>query len=168
MAMNPCQKTGIIAQLALPRCVFFAFSGPETRLGRNPIPGVGLKSASWGACSVGVITRRAPLLFPEKFSSKLQSSGEWPGTVARARARQAEKQRRHAATLKVRNPSDQPDWLTEQVYREKIQPLLSGVTVPVLASALGISEPYAAEIRACRYLPHPRHWLTLARLVGFE
>jgi hypothetical protein len=29
-----------------------------------------------------------------------------------------------------------------------------------------ISEPYAAEIRAGRYLPHPRHWQTLARLVG--
>jgi len=70
---EPVSEKGIIAQLALPRCVFFAFSGPETRLGRNPISGVGLKSASWGACSVGVITRRAPLLFPEKFSSKRQS-----------------------------------------------------------------------------------------------
>ena len=45
---EPVSEKGIIAQLALPRCVFFAFSGPETRLGRNPIPGVGLKSAGWG------------------------------------------------------------------------------------------------------------------------
>ena len=31
---EPVSEKGIIAQLALPRCVFFAFSGPETRLGR--------------------------------------------------------------------------------------------------------------------------------------
>ncbi|HEX2715673.1 MAG TPA: helix-turn-helix transcriptional regulator, partial [Candidatus Acidoferrales bacterium] len=83
-----------------------------------------------------------------------------------ARARQAEKQRRHAAELKVWNPSHKPDWLTEETYREKIQPRLAGVTVTAIASTLGISEPYAAEIRAGRYIPHPRHWLALARLVG--
>ena len=45
---EPVSEKGIIAQLALPRCVFFAFSGPETRLGRNPIPGVGLKARAGG------------------------------------------------------------------------------------------------------------------------
>jgi hypothetical protein len=88
------------------------------------------------------------------------------GHSREARARQAEKQRRHAAELKAWNPSDNPDWLTEEFYREEIQPRLSGITVPALSSALGISEPYAAEIRAGRYLPHPRHWQTLAQLVG--
>lgn len=29
-----------------------------------------------------------------------------------------------------------------------------------------LSEPYATDIYAGRRLPHPRHWLTLARLVG--
>ena len=43
---------------------------------------------------------------------------------------------------------------------------LTGITVPFIASALGVSGPYAAEIRAGRCLPHPRHWQTLARLVG--
>jgi hypothetical protein len=64
------------------------------------------------------------------------------------------------------NPSEQPEWLTEEFYREKIQPRLSGVTVPAISSALGLSEPYAAQIRAGRYIPHPRHWCALARLVG--
>ena len=88
------------------------------------------------------------------------------GHSPEARARQSEKQRQHAAELKAWKPSDKPDWLTEDVYREKIQPRLDAITVPVIASALGISQPYAAEIRAGRYLPHPRHWLTLARLIG--
>jgi hypothetical protein len=34
-----------------------------------------------------------------------------------------------------------------------------------IASALGISEPYATDIRAGRRIPHPRHWMILARLV---
>ncbi len=111
--------------------------------------------------SCGVIFSRAGLI-------KAAQLGRVAGHGPEARARQAEKQRRHAAELKAWNPSDKPDWLTEKTYREKIQPRLSGVTVSVLASALGISQPYAAEIRAGRCLPHPRHWLSLARLAGVE
>ena len=92
--------------------------------------------------------------------------GRVAGHSPEARARQAEKQRRHAAEVKAWNPSDQPAWLTEEFYREKIQPRLSGVTVPALSSALGLSEPYAAEIRAGRQQPHPRHWQVLAKVVG--
>jgi hypothetical protein len=88
--------------------------------------------------------------------------GRVAGHSPKARAPQAEKQRRHAAEAKAWNPSDQPDWLTEEVYREKIQPRLARITVRAISSALGLSEPYAAEIRAGRQLPHSRHWLTLA------
>jgi CRISPR-associated protein Cas1 len=94
--------------------------------------------------------------------------GRVKGHSPEARARQAEKQRRHAAAVKSWNASDKPDWLTEQFYREKIQPRLLGVTVPAISSSLNISEPYAAEIRAGRYLPHPRHWLSLAALAGIK
>jgi hypothetical protein len=59
-----------------------------------------------------------------------------------------------------------PAWPTEKIYIEEIQPRLSTVTIAVIASTLGISEPYAAEIRAGRYRPHPRHWLKLAELGG--
>jgi len=56
--------------------------------------------------------------------------GRVAGHTPEARSKQAEKQRRHAAAVKAWNPSDQPDWLTEEVYREKIQPRLAGITVP--------------------------------------
>jgi len=92
--------------------------------------------------------------------------GRVKGHSAEARARQADKQRGHAVAVKSWNPSDKPDWLTEEVYREKIQPKLSAVTVRAISSKLGISDPYAAEIRAGRYLPHPRHWQILANLTG--
>jgi len=97
---------------------------------------------------------------------ELAKLGRLVGHCPEARARQAEKQRQHAAELKAWNTSDKPNWLTEEFYREKIQPRLSGITVPALSSALGLSEPYAAEIRAGRQLPHPRHWQTLALLVN--
>ena len=92
--------------------------------------------------------------------------GRVAGHSREARARQAEKQRRHAAAKRAWRPSDQPAWLDEQTYLQKIQPRLAGVTIPVIASALGLSEPYAAEIRAGRRRPHPRHWQTLARIIG--
>ncbi len=97
---------------------------------------------------------------------KAAQLGRVAGHSREARARQAEKQRRHAAAKRAWRPSDQPAWLDEQTYLQKIQPRLIGITVPFIASALSISEPYAAEIRAGRCLPHPRHWQTLARLVG--
>ena len=59
-----------------------------------------------------------------------------------------------------------PDWLNETTYRDKIQPRLTEVMVPVISTALGISGRYATEIRDGRRRPHQRHWEKLARLVG--
>jgi len=85
-----------------------------------------------------------------------------------AQESRAEKGRRHTAARWAWKPSNQPAWLNEQSYHEKIQPLLAGVTVRALASALGVSIPYASNIRSGKRHPHPRHWLTLARLVGID
>ena len=78
----------------------------------------------------------------------------------------AKTRRRHAAALKAWDPSTLPNWLTGQMYREKIQPRLAEVTVPAISKALGISGSYATDIRAGKRRPHPRHWERLARLVG--
>ena len=82
-----------------------------------------------------------------------------------AETSRAETQRRHSAAIHAWRPSELPEWLNEESYRTKIQPALAGITVPAIASALGISGPYATEIRAGKRRPHPRHWLALARLV---
>ena len=83
-----------------------------------------------------------------------------------AQARRAAARRRNAAAQRAWKETDQPAWLTEQVYREQIQPRLTGVSAPRLAAALGVSTPYAVDIRAGRRCPHLRHWGALARLVG--
>ncbi len=142
--------------------------GGPSRLPAEPAPrptaicricGAAITSGHRYCASCSVTVSREGLIEAAKL-------GRVAGHSREARARQAEAQRRHAAAKRAWQASSQPVWLDKDFYLRKIQPLLSGVTVPALASALGISEPYAAEIRAARYLPHRRHWQTLARLVG--
>jgi len=83
-----------------------------------------------------------------------------------ARARNSETQRRQNAALRNWNPTEKPSWLDETTYKERVQPKLSRIIVRRIASALSISEPYALRIRSRRCIPHPRHWIVLARLVG--
>jgi len=44
----------------------------------------------------------------------------------------------------------------------------SSVTIAAIASALGVPEPHAADIREGRRRPHRRHWHRLAQLVGYS
>jgi CRISPR-associated endonuclease Cas1 len=83
----------------------------------------------------------------------------------KAEALRSKTMRRQMAGRLSWNPADLPKWLTRKVYREKILPRLATYTVRVIASALGISNSYATDIRAGRRMPHPRHCLTLARMI---
>ena len=82
-----------------------------------------------------------------------------------AQARRAATRRRNARVQREWKSADQPAWLTEQAYVEQIQPRLSDVMASAIASALGVSRPYAVDIRAGRCRPHPRHWQALAELL---
>jgi hypothetical protein len=81
------------------------------------------------------------------------------------RSRRGQKQSLHRRAELAWNPENQPNWLTESFYIERIQPLLAELTVSSIALALDISIPYASEVRAGRNRPHPRHWLPLAQLL---
>lgn len=83
-----------------------------------------------------------------------------------AQAKHAETQRRHQAAKREWLSLPKPSWPTEATYVEKIQPALATVPISRLSSALGVSESYAADIRAGRHRPHPRHWRALAELGG--
>ena len=71
-------------------------------------------------------------------------------------------QRRHRAAQWEWLSAPKPGWLTEDAYVMKIQPWLTSVTISAISSTLGVSESYAADIRACRHRLHPRHWQALA------
>jgi len=83
-----------------------------------------------------------------------------------------EAQAKRAATKKINdrarsawNPSDQPSWLTERFYVDKIQPVLPSISGSQIAKSLGVSRVYANQIRKGR-MPHPRHWQALAQMSG--
>src|SRR6266567_4181561 len=82
-----------------------------------------------------------------------------------ALAKESETQRRHAKARSSWIGSSQPSRLTPELYSERIQPMLAGMSTSSIASRIGVSRWYAGRIRQ-GYRPHPRHWLALAELVG--
>jgi len=93
-------------------------------------------------------------------------SGRVVAQSQEAQTRRAETQRRHETGKRKWSRASLPTWLNDDTYAERIQPRLMRVTNGTIASALEVSMPYAADIRTGRRRPHPRHWRTLARLVG--
>jgi len=91
--------------------------------------------------------------------------GRIAGHAPEALAKSARAQREHAKARAQWDPASQPDWLTTEFYREKIQPLLARASNRTIASRIGVSRCYAGEIKR-GYIPHPRHWQELARLTG--
>jgi len=82
----------------------------------------------------------------------------------KARAKQGSTQRQHRKAQLSWSASSQPEWLTEEVYSQKIQPLLARMSNSAIASLIGVSGGYAGRIRQ-GYRPHPRHWQKLAESV---
>jgi hypothetical protein len=93
-------------------------------------------------------------------------SGHVAAQNLEAQARRLATKRRHDIARSGWLASSLPAWLTNETYAKKIQPGLARITVPSIASGIDVSEPYAADIRAGRRCPHPRHWQVLAKLVG--
>lgn len=87
---------------------------------------------------------------------------------ALSRARLSETQRRQTTACHRWNPADHPKWLTEEVYANQIRPRLANYSLSQIASAIGVSIPYASDIRRGGRRPHPRHWKALASLTAIE
>jgi len=82
-----------------------------------------------------------------------------------AQEKRANAQRKNAIAQHAWKTSDQPAWLTERFYMTKIQPLLAAMSASAIARHISVSRWYAGRIRE-GYRPHPRHWKSLAELVG--
>ena len=85
---------------------------------------------------------------------------------AAAQAKRSATKRRHDADRSAWKPSTLSSWLNEEAYRTKVLAGLAHVSVPAIATAIGVSEPYAADIRRGKRRPHPRHWQALAEICG--
>jgi hypothetical protein len=87
---------------------------------------------------------------------------------SKARAKRADTQRRNALAQHAWKESQQPAWLTDQVYSQRIQPQLAKISSSKIASAIGVTRCYAGNIRKGRFCPHPRHWQVLAKVAGLS
>ncbi len=120
------------------------------------------KEVAWGSshcafCAVEI--SRAKMV-------EVAKQGRIASKTPESRARLATTQRRQQSERWNWNPSSQPDWLTDDFYKNQIQPRLIKATLSQIASAIGVSIMYASDIRRGRRKPHPRHWNELARLTG--
>jgi CRISPR-associated endonuclease Cas1 len=82
-----------------------------------------------------------------------------------AQSKRAITQRANALAQHSWKASNQPAWLTETLYSERVQPVLASLSASVIARQISVSRWYAGRIRE-GYRPHPRHWQALAELVG--
>jgi len=81
-------------------------------------------------------------------------------------AKRSETMLQHRKNIREWRPSDLPEWLTRDVYVDRVQPALASVAKSRIRAALGVSEPYSSDIQQGKRVPHARHWQVLARLVG--
>src|ERR1022692_2235455 len=72
----------------------------------------------------------------------------------------------HAVANSWWDPSSLPSWLNEECYVQNIQQRLRTIKVREISETMHVSKPYAAQVRAGRRRPHPRHWQSLAQLAG--
>jgi len=141
--------------------------GREFRLEITPAPPPEKICSGCGATTRG--GRHCPKCGREVSREKLIELAKIGRIAARspeARTKQSATQRRHEVAKRAWRAAPTPAWPDEKTYTQLIQPRLTAVTISALASALDISESYAADIRAGRRRPHPRHWQALAKLAG--
>lgn len=71
--------------------------------------------------------------------------------------------KRKDATMRKKRwePASHPAWLTEEAYRQKVQPLLNRISTSGIATALTVTWAYAANLRKEKCLPYGRHWLNV-------
>jgi len=116
------------------------------------------RSKECARCAVGTATKT---MLDAARIGRLTANGP------EAQAKRAIKARKNALAQHSWKASDQPAWLTEELYEKAIQPRLANVPMSVIRSAIGVSKWYASKIRQ-GYRLHPRHWQTLAEVVGIR
>ena len=116
------------------------------------------QSTKCASCAVGDATKN--MLDAARIGRQTANGPE-------AQAKRSLKARKNALAQHSWNPSDQPKWLTPELFTQKIQPFLASVPMSAIRSTLGVSKWYASKIRQ-GYRPHARHWVALAAMAGIS
>ncbi|WP_423248027.1 CRISPR-associated endonuclease Cas1 [Tunturiibacter gelidiferens] len=97
--------------------------------------------------------------------TKVATEGRVVSHSSNAQGKRSKTQIANQTNIREWSPSDQPSWLTAEFYAEKVQPQISSLSCSEITRQLAVSRGYAGEIRQGR-VPHPRHWMSLAKLTG--
>lgn len=120
-------------------------------------------------CSfAGCICACAAQKVVDLFAGGVARSGRIAAHTAEAESRRSATQRGNALTRWEWQRSDDATGIDARIYDTQIQPQLKRLTNSAIASVIGVSLYYAAEIRRGRRRPHPRHWQRLAKMVGIS
>jgi CRISPR-associated protein Cas1 len=117
-------------------------------------------TAGYRFCKTCKITVTRPAMI------RAAEKGRLVAHTPEAEAKRAENRRRNVAAQKAWKATDVPSWLDLEAYKTQILPRLSNLTVPAIRLATALSKPYATDVRSGKRIPHARHWLALARIVG--
>jgi CRISPR-associated endonuclease Cas1 len=93
--------------------------------------------------------------------------GRQAANAPEAQVKRANTQRENALAQHAWKSSDQPAWLTDTFYSERVQPVIAAMSASAIARQISVSRWYAGRIRE-GYRPHKRRWQALANLAGFR
>jgi CRISPR-associated endonuclease Cas1 len=116
---------------------------------------IGRRQKSCGVCALVPSTERL---------TTVAEKGRLASHTPAAQTKRSKKQTASHLARRKWSASDQPTWLTEEFYVLKMKPKLVSLASRGIARHLNVSLRYATEVRHGR-VPHPRHWLKLAKLV---
>jgi hypothetical protein len=116
---------------------------------------IGGRQKSCAACSLTPSTERL---------TAVAAKGLIASHTPDAQAKRSKKHHALHAARREWSASDQPSWLMEEFYVQKMKPKLISQSSRGIARHLNVSLRYVIEIRHGR-VPHPRHWLPLSKLV---
>jgi CRISPR-associated endonuclease Cas1 len=102
-----------------------------------------------------------------EYLTQIAQQGRVVSHGSEAEAKRSKTQQTNRALQREWSSSEQPSWLTTEFYANRIEPLVKSLSARAVARHLSVSHGYAAEICNGR-VPHPRHWRTLAGLVGLS
>ncbi len=134
----------------------------------GPIPPAGPEQQNLcGQCGAAISARRRfCLACAGKLGKARIIEVQKAGLSEESKAKKVESVRKHHAQQLNWSPSELPAWLTDEFYLARIQPLLKNLSRQATGSELGVSPSYVRAIIAGKYIPHKRHWVKLAGLVG--
>ena len=100
--------------------------------------------------------------------SAVSALGRIAASTPEALQRISERMKQQREAISRWNPADLPSWLTDEYFSTKIWPALGNIPKKRIAEAIGVSTDYAYQLVNGNRVPHRRHWVRLAELVGIK